>query len=230
MTQYNSLNVKLSNSHLNKFKSEIKNETEEGNNETNFPHMLLLTNRQVSDLRKAFTNHLSADIKLSKTQLSKMIQSGGLYGRLLVPLLKKGFPLIKNVIKPLAKSILIPLGLTAAASAADSGIHIKILGSRNQSSHNTVLIISNDEIEDIIKIVKSLEDSGLLLKGVTETVQNEVKGQEEGFLSMLLGKLGASLLGNLLTGKEIYRAGKGKGINRAGEEVLRAGHGNKMYF
>ena len=73
----------------------------------------------------------------------------------------------------------------------------------------TTLIISNDEIEDIIKIVKSLEDSGLLLKGVTETVQNEVKEQKGGFLSMLLGTLGASLLGNLLTGKGIYRGGKG---------------------
>ena len=105
----------------------------------------------------------------------------------------------------------------------------------------TTLIISNDEMGDIIKIVKSLEDSGLLLKGVTETVQNEVKEQKGGFLSMLLGTLDASLLGNRLTGKGaiatsqgwgIYRAGKGKGINRAGEGVLRAGYGNnnKMDF
>ena len=87
----------------------------------------------------------------------------------------------------------------------------------------TTLVISNDEIEGIIKIVKSLKDSGLLLKGLTETVQNEVKEQRGGFLSMLLGTLGASLLGNLLTGKGIYRAGKGKGINRAGEGTVRAG-------
>ena len=138
-----------------------------GDNETNFPHKLLLTNRQVSNLRKAFANHLSADIKLSKTQISKMIQSGGFLGRLLGPLLKTGLPLMKNVIKPLAKSVLITLGLTAAALAtADAGIHKKILGSRNM----TTLIISNDEIHDIIKTVKSLEDSGLLVKGVTETV------------------------------------------------------------
>ena len=90
---------------------------------------------------------------------------------------KTGLPLTKNVIKPLAKSILIPLGLTAVASAADAGIHKKILGSgrRHSSSsvsHNTTtLIISNNEMEDIIKILKSLENSGLLLKGVTETVQ-----------------------------------------------------------
>ena len=90
-----------------------------------FPHILLSYNRQVSNLRKAFANHSSIDIKLSKTQLSKMIQSGGFLGRLLGPLLKTGLRLIKNVIKPLAKSVLILLGLTAAASAADAGIHKK---------------------------------------------------------------------------------------------------------
>ena len=144
-----------------------------GNNETNFPHKLLLTNRQVANLRKAFANHLSTDIKLSKTQLSKMIQTRGFLGRLLGSLLKTRLPLIKNVMKPLAKSILISLGLTAAA---DAGIHKKILGSGNNNPSSTTLIIPNNEIEDIIKIVKSLEDSVLLLKGVTETVQNEIKG------------------------------------------------------
>ena len=133
MTQYNSLNVKLSNSQLNKFKSAIKNETEVvlrlssnmiGDNETNFPHKLLLTNRQVSNLCKAFANHSSADIKLLKTQSSKMIQSGGFLGRLRGPLPKTGLPLISNIIKQLAKSVLIPLGLTAAA-AADAEIHKK---------------------------------------------------------------------------------------------------------
>ena len=183
-----------------------------GNNKTNFPHKLLLTDRQDSSLRKSFANNSSADIKLSKTQLSKIIQSEWFLSRLLGPLLKTGLPLIKNVIKPLAKSVLIPLGLTVAASAADAGIHKKVSGSGNM----TTLIISNDEIEDIIKIVKSLENSGLLLKGVTETVQNKVKEQKEGFLSMLLSTLGASLWGNLLTGKGVYRARKGKGIVRAG--------------
>ena len=151
-----------------------------------------------------------------------MIQSGGLLGRLLGPLLKAGLPLIKNGIKPLAKSVLIDLGLTAAASVADAGIHKKIIGSGNTAT----LIISNNKMEDIIEIVKSLEDSGLLLKGVTKTVQNEVKEQKGGFLSMLLGTLGASLLGNLLTGKGINRAGKVRGITRAGEGVLRAGYAN----
>ena len=134
MTQYNSLNVKLSNSQLNKLKSAIKNETEVvlrlssnmiGNNETNFPHEVLLTYRQVSNLRKSFANHSSADVKLLKTQLWKMIQSGGFLSRLLGSLLKMGLPLINNVIKPLAKRVLISLGLTASESAADAGIHTK---------------------------------------------------------------------------------------------------------
>ena len=148
MTQYNSLNVKLSNSQLNKLKSAIKNETEVvlrlssnmiGDNETNFPYKLLLTNRQVSNLRKAFANYLATDIKLSKSQLSKMIQSGEFLCRLLGPLLKTGLSLIENVIKPLAKSILICLGLTAAVSAANAGIHKKNVRIGTQSSfiHNT---------------------------------------------------------------------------------------------
>ena len=138
MTQYSSLNVKLSNSQLNKLKSAIKNETEvflrlssnmigDSDDKINFPHELLLTNRQVANLRKAFANYLSTDIKLSKTQISKMIQSGGFLGRLLGPLLKTRLPLMKNVIKPLAKRVLIPSGLTVAASAADVGIHKKNL-------------------------------------------------------------------------------------------------------
>ena len=90
--------------------------------EINFPHKLFITNRQVANLRTAFANHTSTDIKLSKTQLSKMIQSGGFLGRLLGPLLKTGLPLMKSVIQPLAKSVLSPLGLTVAASAADAGI------------------------------------------------------------------------------------------------------------
>ena len=177
--QYNRVSVKLSTSQLNKLKSAITNENEvairlsssmigDSNDETNFPHELLLTDRQVSSIRKAFANNSSVDIKFSKTQLSKMIQSGGFLGKLLGPLLITGLPLIKNVITPLAKSVLIPLGLTVAASVADAGIHKKILG----SGDHTTLIISNNEIEDHIKIVKSLEDSGLLLKRITESVQD----------------------------------------------------------
>ena len=170
MTQHNSLNVNLSNSQLYKLKSVIKqklssnmisNSTElHSDDETDFPQKLLLTNRQVANLCKAFANHASTHIKLSKT-----------LGRLLGPLLKAGLPLMKSVIQPLAKNVLIPLGLIAAASAADAGIHKKILG----SGHNTTLIISNDEMEDILKIVQSLEDSGILLEGVGEAIKNEAK-------------------------------------------------------
>ena len=134
---------------------------------------------------------------------------------------------MKSVITPLAKSVLIPLRLTAAASAADAGIYKKILGSGN----NTTLIISNKDMDDLIKVVKSLEDSGLLLKGITESVQNEIKEQKGGFLSILLGTLDASLLGNLLTGKGAFHAGKGvnkkgKGMHGAGEGIVRKDEGN----
>ena len=131
MTQNNSLNVKLSHSQLNKLKSAIKNETDvvlrlssnmigNSDDETYFPHKLLLTNRQVSYLRKAFDNKTSTDIKLLKTQLSKMIQLGGFLGKVLGPLLRTELPLMKNVIQTLAKSVLIPFRLPAAASAADA--------------------------------------------------------------------------------------------------------------
>ena len=163
ITQDNSLNVKLSNSQLNKLEPATENETEEvlrlssrkiGDNEANLPHKLLSTNRQVPNLCKAFENYLSIDIKLSKTQLSKMIQSGEFLCRLLVPFLKTELPLIKIVIKPLSKNILIPIGLTVAVSAADAGIHKKILGSGHNHLSSTRLIISNDETKDNIKTVK----------------------------------------------------------------------------
>ena len=171
------------------------------NGNTNFSHQLLLTDRQVANIRKAFANNLSADVKFSKTQLLKMSQSGGFLGN---SLSKLAGPLMK-VAMPLAKNVLAPLGLSAAMSAIDGSIKKKMLG-----SGTTTLIISNDEMNDIIKIVKSLEDSGVILKGVSETIQHEAKGQRGGFLSMLLGTLGASLLGNLLTdGKGVICAGEG---------------------
>ena len=177
--------------------------------ETNFPHKLLLTNRQVANLRKAFANHISTDIKLPETKLAKM-QKGG-FLRFLAPLLKSGLPLLKSVIKPFGM-----VGLTAAASATNAAINKKILGSGN----HTTLIISNDYMQDLLKIVKSLEDSALLLDGVTETVKNEVKEQKDDFLSMLLGTLGASLLGNMLGSR---------GVIRAGEGTIRAGYGSKKF-
>ena len=176
------MNVNLSNSQLTKLKSAIKNETHVvlrlslnmigySDDETNFPHKLLLTNRQVADLRKASDNHTATDIKFSKTQLSKMIQSGPFLCKLLGQLLKARLSLMKNVAQSLAKSVLIPLGLTSVALAAYAGIHKKVLG----SGHNTTLIISNKEMEDVLKIVKSLEDSGLLLKGVSEIIQKKMR-------------------------------------------------------
>ena len=224
MTQYDNLNVKLSNSQLNKLKSSIKNETDvvlrissnmvsNSNDNTNFPDELLLTHRQVANICKAFANHSSIDIKLSKAQLSKMIQSGGFLGNLLG---KLAGPLMK-VAMPLAKNVLTPLGLFAAMSAFDGSIKKKMLG-----SGATTLIISNDEMNDILKIVKSLENSGVLLKGVSETIQHEAKEQKGGFLSMLLGTLSASLLGDILS-----KGLSGKGVIVAGEGTIRAGYGSK---
>ena len=215
MTQYNSLNVKLSNSQLNKLKSVIKNETDvvlrissgmvvSSNDNTNFPHKLLLTDRQVANVHKAFANNLSTDVKFSKSRLLKMSQSGGFLGNLLS---KLAGPLMK-VAMPLAKNVLAPLRLSAAMSEIDGSIKKKML-----DSGTTTLIISNDKMNDIMKIVKSLEDSGVILKCVSETIQHEAKEQRGGFLSMLLGTLGASLLGNLLTG--------GKGVIRASEGIKR---------
>ena len=196
------------------------------NGNINFPHELLLTNRQVANIRKAFANHSSTDIKLAKTQLSKMIQSGGFLGNLLG---KLPGPLMK-VVMPLAKNVLALLGLTAAISAIDGSIKKKMLGSgATKGAGTTTLIISSDEIDDILKIVKSLENSGVLLKGVSETIQHEAKEQRGGFLSMLLGTLGVSLLGDVLSkglsGSGVIRAGEG--TIRAGEGTIRAGYGSK---
>ena len=115
---------------------------------SNFPHKLLLTNTQVSWLRIVFANNSSANIKLSKTQLHKIGQSGGFLGRPLGTLLKIGFPLMKNVLKPLVKSVLIPLGFTAVASATEAAIYQKMFG-----SGMTTLTISNEEVNDIMKMV-----------------------------------------------------------------------------
>ena len=132
MVEYNTINVKLSDSQLNKLKSAVKNKqgtTLRMNarifSANNVPHELLLTTRPTSTLRNAIENNMPTDTKLSKDQISKIIQSGGLLGKLLGPLSKTGLPLIKNIIKPLAKSVSIPLGLTAAASAANAGIQKK---------------------------------------------------------------------------------------------------------
>ena len=150
MAQYKKLNVRLSNSQLNKLKSAIKNGSEvtsylssniigDSDDQNNFSHKFLLTNTHDSRLRKAFGNNSSANIKWSKTQLHRILQSGGFLGRRLVPFLKTGLPLIGNILIPLAKSVLIPLGLTEAASATNAAIHKKMFASRF-----IVLIIPNE--------------------------------------------------------------------------------------
>ena len=125
-----------------------------------------------------------------------------------------------KVAMPLAKNVLAPLGFTADMSATDRSIQKKILGSRVK------LIIEQEDMNNIMKNIKALENSGILQEGVSKTIENETKEQREGFLSMLLGTLGASLLGNLLTGgKGIMRAGDG--VLRAGDGIVRAGEGSQ---
>ena len=169
-------------------------------------------------LRNTFNNNMSTDLTLSKAQMSKIIQSGGLLGSLLS---KLAGPLMKVTV-PLAKSILAPLGITAATSAIDAGIQKKVRG-----SGTTTLIISNKEMNDTMKIVQALEDSNILLKGVTKTIKNEARRQKGGFLCMLLGTLGASLLEKLLAGKGIVRAGSG---NKKRRGIVRAGYRKESDF
>ena len=201
MVEYSKINCKLTNLQLNKFKKAVKSNegltlrlSTKNFNKDEIPHELLLTTRQNTKLRNALNNNNSStDIKLSKAQIKKLIQSGGFSGKLLS---KLASPLMK-VAMPLAKNVLAPLGLTAAMSAIDGSIQKKIHGS------GIKLIIEEEDMQDIIKIIKELENSDILLKGVSKTIENEIKEQRGGFLSMLLGTLGASLLGNLLTGKNI---------------------------
>ena len=169
-------------------------------------------------LRIVSNNNISTDLKFSKVQISKILQSGRFLGSLLSKLTG---PLMKVSIS-LAKNALASLGITVAASAIDAGIQKKIHG-----SGTTTLIIPNEEMNDIMKIVQALEYSDIFLKGVTKTFKNETKEQKGGFLSILLGTLGASFLGNLLAGKGIVRAGSG---NKKGKWVVRAGTGKDWDF
>ena len=184
-------------------------------------HKLSLTNIQVSKIRKVFANGSSANIKFSKTRLSKMIQSGVFLGTLLGPLLKAGSSLMKNVLKQLASSVLVLLGLPATASVIDAAIQKKNFGSR------TTLAFSNEEIDDIMKITEALEKSGLLIKSVSEAVGNEVRKQKGGFIGTLAAALGSILFRNMLSGKRVVRGGDR--VIRAGERVIRAGEGQDFY-
>ena len=216
MVEYCKTNCKLTNVQLNQLKKAVKSNEGAtlrlGNknfNKEDLPHELLLTARQSTKLRNAINNNLATDIKLSKAQIKKLIQSGGFLGKLLS---KLPGPLMK-VALPLAKNVLVPLGLTAAMSAINVSIQKKIHGS------GVKLIIEKEYMNDIMNIIEALENSGTLSKGVSKKIGNETKEQKGVFLSMLLGTLGASLLGNLLTG------GK-EGIMRAGDGIVRAGSGS----
>ena len=159
------------------------------------------------------------DIRLCKAQITKIIQFGGflgsLFSKLAGPLMKVAVPLGKNIPAPLRK--------TAAVSAMNAWIQKKIHG-----SGTTTLIISNEEMNDIIKIIQALEDCNILLKGVTKTIEKESKEQKGGFLSMLLGTLGANLLGNLLSGKGIVRAGYGH-PSKKGKGIVSVGYGHPSF-
>ena len=214
MVEYNKIDCKLSNIQLSKLKKAVENGSElvlrlgiKNFSKDELSHELFLTTRQSTKLRNAINNNMDTDIKFSKAQLKKLIQSGGFLGKLFSQI---AGPLMK-VATPLAKNVLAPLGLTAAMSAIDGGIQKAMRGD------GIKLMIEDEDMNDIMKIIKALEKSGILLSGVGKTIENEVKEQKGGFLSMLLGTLGASLLGNLLTG--------GKGIMRAGEGIMRAGKG-----
>ena len=157
---------------------------------------------------------LSVNVKLSKNQISKIILSERFLGRLLEPLMKVGLLLMKNVLGQLAKSMLITIRLTARLSALDTGVHNNILGSGTSGpsgSGTTTLIISNKEMEEIMKIDKSSKDSSLLIKGVSQTID---KKQRDGLLGMSLGKLVAYLLENVIADK---------GVIRVNDEVRRVG-------
>ena len=177
-------------------------------NGSDLPHEFLLTT-----IRNVCNNIMSTNLTLSKTQISKIIQFGGFLELLLSELVGS----LMKVAVPLAKNILAPLGLTAAASTIDAGIQKKI-----HSSGTTTLTISNEEMNDIMKIDQTFEDSDILLKGVTETIKNKTKKQEGRLLGTLVGILGSILLQNLLSGKRIVRTGSG---NKKGEGIVRPGYG-----
>ena len=207
MVQYNEVDLHLTNLLLKKIQDAIKNNngttirlSNKNFNKNQLLHELYLTQKQMEKLIEKVRNNMSTDKKLSKVQINKIIKEGGNLGKLLMSFLPK---LIKPVIS-IGKNILAPLGLSAAMSATDAAIQKKMYG-----SGITTLIISNDDMNDLIKIVTALEEHDILLKGTNKTIKDKTKKQEGGFLSMLLGTLGASLLGKLLPGKGLYRAGKG---------------------
>ena len=186
----------------------------DSNDENNLPHTFLVTNAQVSRLCKAFPNNSSANIKLSETQLFKIGQSGGFLGKLLGPLLKTVLPLIGNILKLLDKSDPIRINsISNRCSYSYENVWIRyhppmLALYPVDLAKRITLIILNEEM-NIMKIVKSLEKSGVLIKSISKAIKNEAKEQKGGFLSMLISTVVASLSGNLLTGKGKIRAAEG---------------------
>ena len=179
MVEYTKVNVKLTNLQLNKFKKAVKsNEGAIGIknfNKEDLLQELLLTTRQSTKLRNAINNNLATDVKLSKAQIKKLIQSGGFLGKLLSKLVD---PLMKIAL-PLAKNVLAPLGLTAAMSAIDGSIQKKIHGSGATKVAGVKLIIEQEDMNDIMKIIEALENSGILL--YVKRLKMKLKNKEVDF-------------------------------------------------
>ena len=207
MVQYNKINLHLTNLQLKRIQDAVKNYngttiriSNKNFNKNQLIHKFYLTKKQMEKLIYKIKNNMLIDIKSSKVQINKIINEGGNLGKLLMHFLPK---LIKPAIL-LGKNILAPLELSAAMSATDAAIQKKMHG-----SGNATLIISDNDMNDLNKIVATLEEHDILLKGTGKTIKNETKEQKGGFLSMLLGALGASLLGSLLSGEGLYRTGYG---------------------
>ena len=217
MVEYERVNLKLSNQQIKTIKEAVKSNNGRtlriGNknfNKADLLHELFLTQTQINKLREKVENNMSTDIKLSKIQINKLIKEGDALGLILARFLPK---LIKPAIS-LGKNILAPLGLNAAMSSTDAAIQKKMYASGTKT-----VKFSNKDLDDITKTVKALEDSDVLMKGVTKTLKNDIKkGGALPLTPMLLGTLGASLLtGRALfrTGKRMYRVGnQGLGIKR----------------
>ena len=163
---------------------------------------ITLTNNEIKDILKVIKSLENRGILIKWTTRKNTSQEGG-FLNFLKPLMTAGLPLMKSVLTPWCKSVSLPLGLSAGMSAANAAIQKKIHGSRTRA-----LIISNEEMEDIIKIVKSFEESGLPVKGISEAIKNKAEELKRGFLPMLLGTIDVSLLGSTLTGKGVIRAGE----------------------
>ena len=222
MANYQEARIKLTNTQLNKLKSAVKNKTgiilrlnKKNFEDEELPHELFLTTRQTTEIRNAFANNMSTDIKLSKAQIPKVIQSGGSLCSWLANLDKKA--LTNNVI-PLARDNL-PGLVSNLTSNAINRFERKISGKEAvRAGIGFTLFISNEDMNDTIKIIKSLEDSGVLIDGVTETVKHEITKQEGGFLGILLAPLAASLVEPAIS--SVVKSISETGFRRAGRGYI----------